>query len=113
MQDGDGDAGDDARNNMCFAEGAGAAGDEGEEKTLEEAGGFVEGLFERVVDVHVQFFSFVDLFADAVEEDGGDEVLGDVGFGGDEDAGGGVYGVGGPFVGLGDVEECVPVWECR
>ena len=59
----------------------------------------------------VEFAGFVDVGFDAVEEDGGDEVLGGGGLGGDEDLGCGEGGVGGPGFGAGDGEEDVPGWE--
>lgn len=62
--------------------------------------------------MYVEFFGFVDVVADAVEEDGVDEFLGNVGFGGDEDARGGVDGVWRPFLWLGDFEEGLPLREC-
>lgn len=96
---------------MCFAQRACTRLHQREEEPLEEAGRFVEGLFQRVVYVYVQFFGFVDVVADAVEEDGVDEFLGDEGFAGDEDAGGGVDSVGGPVFGLGDFEEGLPLGE--
>lgn len=43
--------------------------------------------------MYVQFLGVVDVVADPVEEDGRDEFLGDVRFGGDEDPGAGVDGV--------------------
>lgn len=97
---------------MGLAQCAGARLHEGKQEAFEEAGGFVEGLFQRVVDVYVEFFGFVDVVADAVEEDRVDEFLGNVGFGGDEDARGGVDGVWCPFLWLGDFEEGLPLREC-
>lgn len=46
VQHGDGDAGQDGGDDVRFAQGAGAAGDEGEEEALEPRGGFVQGLLE-------------------------------------------------------------------
>lgn len=53
---------------MCFAESAGAARDKRKEEAFEPCGGFIEALFERFEEVHVEFFGFVDVFADAVED---------------------------------------------
>ncbi len=61
--------------------------------------------------MHIQFFRFVDVFADAVEDNGKEELLGDVGFRAHEDFGGFVAGVWGPGFGAGDGEEEVPLRE--
>ena len=51
----------------------------------------------------------MDVFADAVEDDGREELLGNMGFGADEDFGGFVAGVRSPGFGAGDREEEVPL----
>lgn len=111
VEDGDFDLDQHAAYDVCFAEGAGAAADEGEEEPLEERCGLIQSLFERVVEMHIQFFGLVDVFAHAVENYRLEKALGHVRFGGDEDARGFVAGVGGPGGGFGDGEEVLPLRE--
>lgn len=69
VEDGDGDAGKDGANDLGLLEGAGAAGGEGEEETLEEGGGLVERLLEAVVEMDVELLVLVNVLADAVDKD--------------------------------------------
>lgn len=94
---------------MGFAQGAGAAGNEGEEKSLEKAGGLVKGLAQSVVGVDVQLAGFVNLGTGALQQDHVDEFLGDVRLGGDENTGSSVDSIAGPVGGLGDLQEGLPV----
>jgi hypothetical protein len=111
VEDGDGDADEDAGDDVGLPEGASAAGDEGEEESLEESSGFVEGLFEGFIQMHIEFLCFVNVFPDAVKDHRGQELLGYIGFGADEDFGGFVAGVWGPRFGAGYGEEEVPLGE--
>ena len=112
MQDGNADFGNDAADDVGFAERA-AVHDEGKKKAFEEGGGLVEGFLEGGIEVDVEFAGLVDVGFDAVEEDGGDEVLSGRGLRGDEDLRGGEDGVGGPGFGTRDGEEGIPRWEGR
>lgn len=109
MEDGDGDAHEDAGDDVGFSESASAARYEREEEPFEESSGFVEGLFEGFVQMHIEFLCFVDVFPDAVKDHGGQELLGYVRFGADEDLGGFVASVWGPRFGAGYREEEVPL----
>jgi hypothetical protein len=57
----------------------------------------------------VEFFGLVDVFTDALEDDGFEEALRGEGCAGNEDFGRFVAGVGGPFVGAGYAEDVFPV----
>ncbi len=57
----------------------------------------------------VKLFGFVDVVADAIQDDHFQEALGDGRGAGDEDFGGFVAGVGCPFVGAGYGEDVFPV----
>jgi hypothetical protein len=99
-------AADDVRFSECAA-----VHDEWEEEAFEEGCGLVEGLFEGIVEMDVEFAVFVDVLFDAVEEDGGDEVLCCGGLRGDEDFGSGEGCVRCPGFGAGDGKEHVPRWK--
>lgn len=112
VQNRHGDSGQDSRDDVGFADGAAAAADQREEESLEEGGGLVEGLLQRVEQVNVELLIFVNVFADLFEHDEFEESLDDAGLGRDEDAGGLVARVGGPFLGFRNVENIFPVRDC-
>ena len=65
------------------------------------------------MQVDIELAGFVDVVADAIEDDGFEEELGDGGIGGDEDAGGFVAGVRGPRFRMSEVEQILPLREGR
>lgn len=61
----------------------------------------------------IQLLSFVNVFADTVEEDVAEENLCDLGFARYKDLGGFIAGVSGPRLGSSDSKELFPLWEGR
>lgn len=103
MQDRYAHFGDDAADDMRLSKRT-AVHDEGEEETFEEGCGLVQGLSDGVVQVDVEFAVLMDVLLDAIEKDGGDEVLCSCGLGGDEDLGCRKGSVGRPGLRAGDGE---------
>lgn len=60
----------------------------------------------------VEFFGFVDIFVDVVEDDYFEEMLNNGGFGGDKDMSGLVVGIGWLFVGFCYLNDVFLVWDC-
>ena len=69
VQHRDGDAHEDRGYNVGFSEGAESAAHQGEEKALEEGGGFVESLLQGFVQVDVEFLGLMNVVAHSLEDD--------------------------------------------
>ncbi len=102
------DGGDD----MSLAEGACPTANEREQEALEESSRLIKSLLERVEQVDVELLGFVDIFANAVEDNHFQESLNHMGLAGNEDPCRLVASIGRPFVGLGDSDNVFPVRDC-
>lgn len=81
----------------------------GNKSPLEETCRLVQSLAHGIVGMHVQFLGLVDLFADTVKQHGVNELLSDMRLGRNENTSTGVHSIGGPSLGLRDIEEGRPV----
>jgi hypothetical protein len=75
VKDWDRDFGDNGGDNDGFTLRACAIGEHGEHDALEEGTGLVQGLLERIVQVHIQLVCFLDVVLYGWEEDGVEEDL--------------------------------------
>ena len=103
---------DDTADDVRFSECA-AVHDKREEEALEESCRLVEGFFEGIVEVDVEFAVLVDVLFHAVEEHCGYKMLSRGGLGRDEDFGCGKGCVWSPGFRARDGKECVPRRKCR
>jgi hypothetical protein len=98
---------------MSLAEGACSTANEREQEALEESSRLVKSLLERVEQVDVELLGFVDIFANAVENNHFQESLNNMGLARNEDSCRLVAGISRPLVGLGDSDDVFPVRDCR
>lgn len=112
MKYGDRNSSQDGGNDMSLAEGACSTADEGEQEALEESSRLVKSLLERVEEMDIELLGFVDIFANAVEDNHFQESLNNMGLAGDEDSCRLVASIGRPLVGLGNSNNVFPVRDC-
>lgn len=98
---------------MSFSKRAGSASDKGEQEALEESSGLVKGLLERVEEVNVELLGLIDILTNTVEDDHLEESLHNVGLARNKDPRRLVAGVGGPGIGLGHLNDILPVGDGR
>lgn len=99
---------------MRFAQRAGTGSHQREENALEPRGGLVETLLQRVEQMHIELLGFRNVFSNAIQHNHLEKLLCGRGRRGDENPSSFVDGIGGPVLGLGDLENGLPVghrWE--
>ena len=98
---------------MSLAQRTRPTANKGEQETFEKGGRLVQTLLERVEEVDVELLGLIDVLADSVKDDHLEEPLDNVRLAGDKDPRGLIAGIGGPTFRLGDLEDVLPVGNCR